>query len=79
MNSRVGKAKLKWSELCRLCTNFAAQRYRATSRCNGDRQNIRVSDGRVFFLMRANAGGRSICTGVGPLNGLTEAGLLPPD
>jgi hypothetical protein len=35
-------------------------------------------DGQVF-LMRANAGGRSIYTGVGPLNGLKEAGLLPPD
>ena len=35
-------------------------------------------DGQVF-LMRANAGGRSIYTGAGPLNGLKEAGLLPPD
>jgi hypothetical protein len=35
-------------------------------------------DGRVF-LIRAKAGDRSIYTGAGPLNGLKEAGLLPPD
>ena len=35
-------------------------------------------DGRVF-LVRANAAGRSRYIGTGPLNGLREAGLLPPD
>lgn len=49
----------------------------AEMQMNFDGDGLRL-DGRVF-LKRANAGARSIYTGVGAVNGLKEAWLLAPD
>jgi hypothetical protein len=49
----------------------------AAMQMNFDGHGLRLQ-GQVF-LRRANARGRSTYAGAGPLNGLKEAGLLPPD